>query len=265
MENPFGTVSGPVPGNKPIETTEPPKVEEPAEVLPSPMEESLPAIKQENQLLAEMELHRDLTPEQVEKLTIWTSRQDLGMSVAQGPLMCREACPHGEVCPLFTEKIHPVGKRCPVEGSLMLRWKQKWAISLGMDMNAGDNDAFDLKLLDDLAGISMLKQRALNEMAIEAPEIAEKFVGGYVDDMPIEKVMLNPRITLIEKLIKLELKIYNELLATRKAKFQVAGRLDDLSKRHTELADKMRDVRQRELKKAEAAGEVVDAEYEVKD
>jgi len=112
----------------------------------------------------------------------------------------------------------------------------------------------------------MLKQRALNEMAITSPEIAEKFVGGYVDDMPIEKVMLNPRVTLIEKLIKLELKIYSELLTTRKAKFQVAGRLDDLSKRQAELSEKMREVRARELAKAEANNDIQDAEFkEVRD
>jgi len=259
MPNPFGTVWTPVTGN-----IEPPTVEEPEEALPRPAIDNLPALRQENQLIAEMELHRDLTPAQVEKLHIWTARQDLGLSVAQGPLVCREACPHREVCPLFEDNIHPIGKRCPVEGSLMLRWKNKWATSIGLNLDDPNNDAFDMKLLDDLAGISMLKQRALNEMATESPEIAEKFIGGYVDDMPIEKVMLNPRVQLIERLTKLELKMYSELLSTRKAKFQVAGRIDDLSKRQAELHEKMREVREREMAKAQANDEIIDADYEVK-
>jgi len=264
MQNPFTTASGLETGPKLRMATESLRGEGPAET-PSPIEQ-LPAIRKGNQLAAQMDLlQKDLTPAQVEKLDIWHVKQDLGMSIAQGPLVCRDACLHAEVCPLHQANIHPVSKRCPVEGTLMLKWKQKWAESLGMDLDDSDNDAFDLKLLDDLAGISMLKNRAYNEMAISSPDIAEKFVGGYVDDMPIEKVMLNPRVTLIEKLIKLELKIYSELLTTRKAKFQVSGRLDDLSKRQAELADKMREVRAREIAKAEAADDIMDADFEVKD
>jgi hypothetical protein len=227
------------------------------------VEEQLPAVPAENEIIEETTLYRDLTPEQINKLVVWTARQDLGLSVAQGPLVCREGCGHREVCPLYEDKIHPLGKRCPVEGSLMLRWKRKWAESLGMNLDKpDDNDAFDLKLLDDLAGISMLKQRAFNEMATEAPEIAEKVVAGYVNDDPMEKIILNPRVQLIERLGKLELKIYAELLSTRKAKFQVAGRVDDMSRRQAELNEKMRRVREEQREKAE---EIVDADYEVKE
>jgi hypothetical protein len=223
-------------------------------------EDNLPANTDKSELVQELELYRDLNPAQIDKLEVWVARQDLGMSVAQGPLVCREVCAHSEVCPLYEDNLHPLGKRCPVEGSLMLRWKRRWAISLGMNLDKPEeNDAFDLKLLDDLAAISMLKQRALNEMATQSPEIAETIVGGYVDDAPIEKVVLNPRVQLIERLGKLELKIYNELLSTRKAKFQVAGRLDDLSRKQAELKKKMDEVREREREKA------IDADFEVKD
>jgi hypothetical protein len=253
MPNPFG---------RDVRAEPEPEVEEQALVV---TEEHPLAAPAENELVAEMQLHRDLTPQQIAKLTVWTAKQDLGMSVAQGPLVCREGCGFKEVCPLYEDNIHPIGKRCPVEGSLMLRWKRKWSVSLGMNLDKPDeNDAFDLKLLDDLAAISMLKHRALGEMATEAPEIAEKIIAGYVDDQPMEKVILNPRVQLIERLGKLELKMYNELLSTRKAKFQVAGRIDDLSKRQAEMARKMREVRERELKKAEDQGEVLDADYEVK-
>lgn len=218
------------------------------------------------EIIGETELYKDLTHEQKQALIEWTKRQDLGMAVAQGPLICRENCAFKEVCPLYEQNLHPLGKRCPIEGSLMLRWKNKWAASLGMDLNDPDaNDAFDLKLLDDLASISMLKQRALNEMALENPEIAEKVIAGYVEDMPMEKVILNPRVQLIERFAKLELKIYNELLSTRKAKFQVAGRLDDLSKRQAELQKKMREAREKEMAKAMSNGDVMEADYEVKE
>ena len=252
MPNPFGPDLRPKPDNTP---------EDQALV---PVEENPLAVQAPNELVAELQLHRDLNPQQIEKLTVWVARQDLGMAVAQGPLVCREGCGFKEICPLFEDNIHPLGKRCPVEGSLMLRWKRKWATSLGMNLDKPDeNDAFDLKLLDDLASISMLKQRALGEMATDAPEIAEKVIAGYVDDQPMEKVILNPRVQLIERLGKLELKIYAELLSTRKAKFQVAGRIDDLSRRQAELKKKMEEVRARELAKAEDA-EVLDADYKVK-
>lgn len=228
-------------------------------------EETLPAIPgAPNELVEEVLIHRDLNPLQIEKLTAWVDRQDLGVSVASGPLVCREGCPHREVCPLYQDNIHPLNKSCPIEASLMLRWKRKWAASLGMDLDE-ENDAFDMKMLDDLALISMLKRRAMVEMATAEPGIAEKIIAGYVDDAPMEKVILNPRVQLIERLTKLELKAYGELLATRKSKFQVAGRIDDLSKRQAEMARKMREVREREEALAREQGELMDAEYEVQE
>jgi len=235
-------------------------------------EPQLPAVRAEtalvqpvNELVEEVLIHRDLNPEQIEKLTAWVERQDLGLSVASGPLLCREGCPHRDVCPLYKDNLHPLNKDCPIEASLMLRWKKKWARSLGMTLSDDENDAFDLKMLDDLASMSMLKRRAMVEMATENPEIAEKVVGGYVDDMPIEKVYLNPRVQLIERLAKLELKIYAELLATRKAKFQVAGRIDDLSKRQADMARKMREVREREADLAAEQADTIDADFQVKE
>lgn len=238
--------------------------EEPEETALATTEEHLPDTKTENELIQEVILHRDLNPKQIEKLNVWVARQDLGMSIAQGPLVCREGCNQAPICPLFEDNIHPLGKRCPLEGALMLRWKSKWALSLGMKLDDDMNDAFDLKLLDDLACISMLKQRALNEMAIDSPEIAEKLTAGYIDDQPMEKIILNPRVQLIERLGKLELKMYQELLSTRKSKFQVAGRVDDLSRRQAEYSKKMEEVRQREMGKAEDA-DVVDADFTVKE
>lgn len=256
MPNPFAE------GLVPPRPNREPEQEQVTETGLTTREDLTPAVHGEFEIIEEMGLYRDLNPEQIEKLKVWTARQDLGLSVAQGPLVCREGCAHREMCPLFQENIHPLGKRCPVESSLMIRWKRKWAQSLGMDLDRPDqNDAFDLKLLDDLASLSMLKARALNEMATEAPEIAEKIIAGYVDDAPMEKVILNPRVQLIEKLGRLELKIYNELLSTRKAKFQVAGRIDDLSRRQAELKKKMDAIRERE----EAKVEIVDADFEVKD
>ena len=256
MPNPFADALVPEPKPNPT------PVQETAIV---PQGDLTPTVHDESEIIEEIGLYRDLNPQQVDKLKVWTARQDLGMSVAQGPLICRDGCAHKEMCPLAEDNIHPIGKRCPVETSLMIRWKTKWARSLGMSLvNPDDNDAFDMKLLDDLASLSMLKARALNEMASEAPEIAEKVIAGYVDDAPMEKVILNPRVTLIEKLGRLELKIYNELLSTRKAKFQVAGRIDDLSRRQAELKKKMDEVRMRELAKADGQVDVIDAEFEVK-
>ena len=240
----------------------PNRKEKPKNTLPARQEKNVPARQEQNEIVAETELYRDLNPHQIERLNIWMARQDLGMSIGSGPLVCREGCAHREVCPLYAENIHTLGKPCPVEASLMLHWKRKWAKSLGMDLDDPDaNDAFDLKLLDDLAMISMLKRRALNEMATDSPEIAEKVIAGYVDDQPMEKVILNPRVQLIERFGKLEIKIYNELLSTRKAKFQVAGRIDDLSRRQAELKRKMDEARQREEEKAET----IDAEFEIRD
>lgn len=234
--------------------------------LPAVREERLPAVREENELVNEVEIYRDLTPEQVDKLNAWVVRQDMGLSIGSGPLICREGCPHQEVCPLYQDNIHPLGKQCPVEASLIMRWKRRWAADIGIDLDDEVGGAFDLKLLDDLATISVLKRRAMIEMATEAPDIAETVVGGYVNDQPIEKIYLNPRVQLIERLGKLELKMYNELLSTRKSKFQVAGRIDDLSKRQAEMAKKMREVREREEALArEQEAETIDAEFDVKE
>ena len=259
MPDPFANILG-------QPNREQPREENEDENLPAVREDNALAEVAPNELVAEVLRHRDLNPQQVEKLQVWVERQDLGLAVASGPLVCREGCPHAEVCPLFEDNLHPLNKDCPIEASLMQRWKKNWARDLGVDLDHPEEHAsFDFKMLDDLASISMLKRRAMIEMSTTNPEIAEKIIGGYVDDAPMEKLILNPRVQLIERLTKLELKMYNELLTTRKGKFQVAGRIDDLSKRQAEMARKMREVREREMRRAEADQGVVDAEFEVRE
>ena len=191
--------------------------------------------------------------------------QSHGINICITPIICKDSCPFQNLCPLFAMGEHPSSKPCPVESAIMKKYRDQLAAGLGINMDDGNFDIFDMKLIDDLAMIQMLKRRALAELA-EEPATAEKNIAGFltVPGSPAEpffKTVSNPRIGTIQNLIKLETKLMTELLATRRSKFQAEGNASDPSIRAAELLRKMKEMKAVERNREE----IVDADYEVKD
>ena len=268
-QNPFRNLSEPAPGK----TEEPSPEPVPESNLPAtqePEETQVPAVVQNSYLVQTLQETLELTPEQVEGLNSYMVKARLGMSMQMAPLICNDKCPFKKKCPIVQQKLPlPFGKPCPVEIAVMKQYRDELTFSLGIDAES-PGAAFDRKLLDDLAFIHMIKMRLGIEMSETDPDVAkEKVVGYSPQGAPVYGTVTNPRLSVLEKLMKLEKQIMSELMATRRAKFQASGNPDDASQVGASLRDKMEaamakkaaEIQEQHKKEVE---EIIDAEFEVK-
>ncbi len=268
-QNPFKKLSVPEPGRVEPET--------PRERLPVVQEEpetpqsQVPVVVTDNYLVQTLGEAANLTPEQIEGLDQYMVKARLGMSMQIAPLICNDNCPFKKKCPIVQNKIQlPFGKPCPVEISVMGQYKDELALSLGIDATSV-GAAFDRKLLDDLAFIHMIKMRLGIEMSETDPDIAKERVVGYSPQgEAVYGTVLNPRLGVLERLMKLEKQIMTELMATRRAKFQATGNPDDASQVGASLMGKMEEAMKKKMEEAQAKNEkdiedIIEAEYTVKD
>ena len=269
-QNPFRKASVPVtgkpePGEIPQETL--PALQQEPETEPS----QVPAVISTSYLVESLGDASSLTPEQVEGLNQYMVKARLGISTQIAPLICNDNCPFKGKCPIVQNKIPlPFGKPCPVETSVMQQYRDELGLSLGIDA-AAVGAAFDRKLLDDLAFIHMVKMRLGIEMSSTDVDVAKERVVGYSPQgAPIHGTVLNPRLGVLEKLMKLEKQIMSELMATRRAKFQASGNPDDASQVGASLMGKMEEAMKRKITEAQAKNEkeveeIIDAEFTIKD
>jgi hypothetical protein len=228
-------------------------------------ESSVPALRDTNEYLvrAIQETH-DLTTEQCNQLRDYMKKARTGITLLMAPMICTDKCPFKTVkrCPLELSGIPlPATKPCPVEHSIVRQYRDDLAAALHVDIEGDNLDAFDAKLLNDLAGIMMMKTRAEAEMA-NKPDTTLEYVAGYTPDgKPMKRIITNPRISLYERMCKLERDLMKELMATRRAKFQATGNPDDASRVGSDLFKKMEAAARRRRKKQER---IIEAEFQVK-
>lgn len=219
-------------------------------------------INTDNYLVSKLSESVQLNPEQIEKLEVYSSIAKQGFGLISGPMICSSACPYMAKCPIHLAGIPlPTGKDCPVEWSLLKSSISSMARSLGIDLDGDNIDPFDAMLLNDLGVIILIEKRALEEMS-SSPNTAPDMASGFdpSDNSIIYKPQMNPRVSLLEKLAKMKNRIMKELIATRKAKIDSAGKYRDASSIGAELLEKWRE----KAKKKVSDVTVVDAEFEVK-
>jgi len=198
-----------------------------------------------------------LTPREVKRLVFYINTLKHGFS-ATVPMICTgEQCPYATKCPLGTSNHYPIGKDCPIEGTLLEMWHNDYVKELGIDPNSKVDGA----LVGDLVFWDILSKRASEELA-RKPEIIQKNLAGFQptpDGMkPVYKDEMNQIINFLEKAQRQKLKIMNALIATREAKSKDASRIiSDPSTYASKLLERAREL----TKKAEEAG-VVDATCE---
>ena len=271
-ESPFRNLSGLAGGRKQLPQKPKPEPEEKELTEQEPESPAqVPAVLTNNYLIESLEEACELTPEQVSGLNSYMVKARLGMSLQVAPLICSDKCPFEKKCPLVQNKISlPIGKPCPVEISVMKQYRDELALSIGIDGN-DPNSAFDRKLLDDLAFIHMLKMRLGTELGSADPDMAKERIVSYSPQgAPVYGTVVNPRLSVLEKLMKMEKSIMSELMATRRAKFQASGNPDDASKVGATLMGKMEEVLARKMADAKArhsaeVEQIIDADYTVKD
>jgi hypothetical protein len=197
-----------------------------------------------------------LTPKEAKRLILYINTLKHGFS-ATVPMICTgEQCPYSAKCPLGTNNNYPIGKECPVEGTLLEMWYNDYVRELGVDPDSKVDGA----LVGDLVFWEILEKRAAEELA-KKPEILQKNVAGFQNTSdglkPVYKDEMNQIINFLEKAQRQKLKIMNALIATREAKAKDINRvMADPSTYASKLLEKAREL----TKKAAEAG-IVEAEY----
>ena len=79
------------------------------------------------------------------------------------PMMCEgPLCPFAKTCPLQKKGVAPIGKRCPVEMVLIEDWTQKYAVSLGIDVQ----NYVELSMLADIIEAEVYDRRTQGDISI---------------------------------------------------------------------------------------------------
>ncbi len=200
-----------------------------------------------------------LTPKEVKRLVLYISNLKHGFSAAV-PLTCiGEQCPYTAKCPLGENNTYPIGKDCPIEGTLREMWYNDYI----KDLDINPESKVDTALVGDIVFWEMLEKRATEELA-KKPEILRKNVAGFQQTSdglkPVYKEEMNQIINFLEKAQRQKMKIMNALIATREAKSKDVNRIvSDPSTYAAKLLDKAKQL----TEEAEKVG-VVEAEV-VKD
>ena len=115
-----------------------------------------------------------LTPKEAKRLILYINTLKHGFS-ASVPMTCMgEQCPYSNKCPLGTNNHYPIGKDCPIEGTLLGMWHNDYIKELGIDPDSKVDGA----LVGDLVFWDILSKRASEELA-KKPEILQKNVAGF--------------------------------------------------------------------------------------
>jgi hypothetical protein len=197
-----------------------------------------------------------LTPKQAKRLQLYLNTLKSGFA-ATAPIICiGEQCPYAKKCPLGANNSYPLGKDCPIEGTVMEMWYNDYVKELGVDPNSKVDGA----LVGDLVFWEILEKRAAEELA-NNPSITQKTVAGFQNTpdglKPVYKDEMNPIMNFLEKAQRQKGKILNSLIATREAKSRDVNRImADPSSYASKLLIKAREL----TKAAEASGGIVDAE-----
>jgi len=197
-----------------------------------------------------------LTPKQIKRLVLYLNTLKHGFS-ATAPMIClAEQCPYAKKCPLGANNSYPIGKECPIEGTLIEMWYNDYVRELGIDPESKVDGA----LVGDLVLWEVLEKRATEELA-NNPSILQKTVAGFQQTpdglQPIYKDEMNQIINFLEKAQRQKLKIMNSLIATREAKSRDVNRImADPSTYASKLLERAREL----TKMASATGEVTEAE-----
>lgn len=183
-----------------------------------------------------------LTPKEVKRLVLYINTLKHGFS-ATVPMLCMgEQCPYAGKCPLGSNNNYPIGKDCPIEGTLLEMWHRDYITELGVDPESKVDGA----LVGDLVFWEILEKRATEELS-KKPEIIQRNVAGFQNTpdglKAVYKDEMNQIVNFLEKAQKQKLKIMNALIATREAKAKDASRIiADPSTYAAKLLDKAREL-----------------------
>lgn len=137
-------------------------------------------------------------------------------------------------CPFYSENVHVVGEKCPVEVSLIEVWAQEYIDELSIDPNS----IVEVQVLSRLLEISILERRLTVYMSLHDQDLTMEFVAS-VDPMGNEIKNKGPSIAFEqrEKLDRAKMKLLESLNATRERKQKIQQQIQSDSKVDSSVAE----------------------------
>lgn len=182
------------------------------------------------------------------------------------PMMCAGTrCPYISACPLNEagSKL-PIGKKCPVEATIVATWVSKHLKFLGIEDINDPIHSFDMDMLYELAGQELLRWRCSVHLSDDPALISNVQVGGTVHGEPIFSDVINPVLDIMEKAGKNIAKLREALVATRAAQITAGQDILDPTEKSSQLRKQANELVKRRLQAKKDQEQLKDAEFEVK-
>lgn len=138
---------------------------------------------------------------------------------ARIPITCKGAgCPYSETCELLKAGLEPYGEKCAIETELIDRAFEGYKYDFGLDDNANYTD---LNIIKNIITCDVMLERAQALMSQEGSAISETYAGSNEktgEDFYNKDI--SKALELYERHEKQRSRLYDIMLATRKAKAQ---------------------------------------------
>lgn len=138
---------------------------------------------------------------------------------ARIPITCKGVgCPYSETCELLKAGLEPYGEKCAIETELIDRAFEGYKYDFGLDDNANYTD---LNIIKNIITCDVMLERAQALMSQEGSAISETYAGSNEktgEDFYNKDI--SKALELYERHEKQRSRLYDMMLATRKAKAQ---------------------------------------------
>lgn len=184
-----------------------------------------------------------LTPREVQRLKEELASQLYFGPNASLPMICAgPKCPVAHSCMLQAIGKAPVGSRCPIELTMMNKWKDDYVEALG----ASWEDKIERQAIMDLVETEIVRARANGIIAKEG-FIMENTIGVNPDTgEPITTKIKHIALEVSDQLSRRQERLLKSLIATREMKEKLGKGTKDQSKREAELIDRVKKAMSRE-------------------
>ena len=138
---------------------------------------------------------------------------------ARIPITCKgHGCPYSETCALLEAGLEPYGEKCAIETELIDRAFEGYKYDFGLDDNASYTD---LNIIKNIISCDVMMERAQALLSQEKTAISETYAGSNEktgEDFYNKDI--SKTLDLFERHEKQRNRLYDMMLATRKAKAQ---------------------------------------------
>jgi len=190
----------------------------------------------------------ELTPDQAMKIHNHLLKMSTG-STAMTPLYCGgSVCPFRDSCTWYEMEKAPVGRRCPVETTLM----RQWTMDIIEEFDIDPQNFTELAYANEIVEIMILDRRLnMNIAKVENSQlIMDQDVGVDKEGDPITQKIISPFMELKEKLANRRSKVIKLMVGDRQERYKKEAALKisdnkDASSEQAKMRKKLEDLKRK--------------------